>query len=108
MTRADPFAVVFGDLADELFPPIDEALQRSATDVDNRDAFLLVAPVGVALRRLVPETAPPETLSEHAALLHHAYRYWSAGKRRFTVDAARLERALRGQADGSHPGSEGQ
>lgn len=103
MTRPDPFTVAFGDLAEELFPPIGDDIARSATNVDDRDAFLMLAAAGAALRRLVSETAPPEALREHAALLHHAYRYWAAGRPLFTVDTPMLEHALR-QGDDGPPG----
>lgn len=99
MSRLDPFDTVFGALADEVFPPIRREVERQPVDVVNRDAFLMLGPVGAALRRLVSDAAPPEALDEHAALLHHAYRYWAAGRPRFAVGAATLERALQAGAD---------
>lgn len=78
--RIDPFALVFGELADARFPALTASLAASGTDPVDRDAFILDRAVTEFLRDLVPDDAPPESLHEFIAVLQHGYLYWDAGK----------------------------
>ena len=103
MTRLDPFTLIFDELAHEAFAGVRDELARSGIDPDDRHAFVLAGAVGAALRQLLPDDAPPEALERHVALLHHAYRYWEAGRPLYRVDVARVNAAADG-AVGASPG----
>ena len=103
MTRPDPFALIFDELSQEAFARVRDELNRSDIDPDDRHAFVLAGAVGATLRRLVPADAPPEALDRHVALLHHAYRYWDAGRPLHRVDHAQVQAAADGPG-GAHPG----
>ncbi len=94
--RPTPFTMVFGDLAAEHFPAIADALERAGGRSADRDAFVLVHPVGMLLRQLVPAEAPAEALEAYVRLLHHAYRHWAAGRWVYRVSDAALDRATAG------------
>lgn len=96
MTRPDPFSLVFGEIAGDVFGAIREEFDRRSVDPADRDAFVLAGAVGNALRALVPDDAPPEALEQHVALLHHAYRYWRAGCPLYRVTEASLQAATMG------------
>ena len=102
MTRATPFAAGLATLAAERFPAIAEALSHGGASSADRDAFVLVEPVGRLLRDLVPLDAPAEALEAYVRLLHHAYRHWTAGGWVYRVSAGALEAAVRGGALTSH------
>lgn len=103
MTRLDPFTLIFDELAHEAFAGVRDELSRSGIDPDDRHAFVLAGAVGAALRQLLPDDAPPEALERHVALLHHAYRYWEAGRPLYQVDVARVNAVADG-AVGASPG----
>jgi len=94
--------MVFGDLAAEHFPAIADALERSGASSANRDAFVLLQPVGSLLRQLVPAEAPADALEAYVRLLHHAYRHWSAGRWVYRVSDAALDRATAGATLSGH------
>ncbi|MBW8772627.1 MAG: hypothetical protein JF590_04960 [Gemmatimonadetes bacterium] len=75
-----PFALVFGELAEERFPALRASLAGAAIDPADRDAFVLDRAVTELLRDLVPEDAPPESLHEFIAVLQHCYLYWADGR----------------------------
>lgn len=94
--RLSPFALVFGQLAPERFPGVQQAIGGDAATAADRDRFVLLAPVGQLLRDLAPDDAPPDALEAYVRLLHHAYRHWVAGGWVYDVSADGLERALEG------------
>jgi hypothetical protein len=96
VSRATPFDLALGALAAERFPAIATALEQGGTSSADRDAFVLIQPVAVLLRDLVPDDAPPDALAAYLRLLHHAYRHWAAGGWVFRIGDAALERAVRG------------
>jgi hypothetical protein len=75
-----PFALVFGELAEERFPALKASLAGAGIDAIDRDAFVLDRAVTEFLRDLVPEDAPPESLLEFIAVLQHSYLYWADGR----------------------------
>jgi hypothetical protein len=79
MSRSTPFDLVFGALAEDRFPAIRDSLARSGADPADRDRFVLDAQAAGLLRELVPEQGAGASVSEHLALLHHAYLYWASG-----------------------------
>ena len=88
MNRISPFALVFGELADERFPALRASLAGAGIDTADRDAFVLDRAVTEFLRDLVPEDAPPESLHEFIAVLQHSFLYWDAGSRVIEADMA--------------------
>lgn len=79
MSRTTPFALVFGELAEERFPALKASLTGAGIDPAGRDAFVLDRAVTEFLRDLVPEDAPPESLHEFIAVLQHCFLFWDAG-----------------------------
>ena len=92
--RPTPFSLVFADLAVEQFPLIAAALQQNATDPADRDRFVLLEPVGRLLRSILPEGAGADALEAHVLLLHHAFLYWAAGERVYSISDHLLRRAV--------------
>jgi hypothetical protein len=80
MPRPTPFDLVFENIAPEFFPGIRDALERSGTDDRDRDAFLMQREVVTVLRELRPDEGMGEGIDRLAALLHHAYLFWAAGR----------------------------
>lgn len=93
MPRLTPFSYVFATLADERFPAIRNSLQERS-DPRSRDAFLLDREAVSLLREMVPQESPPEAVEEYAALLHHAFLFWSDGQRVLPISRPALETAL--------------
>lgn len=89
--RPTPFDLAFADLADERLPRIRDGLAADGIDPANRDAFLLNRDVVTLVRELRPEEGVGEEIGQLAALVHHAYLFWAAGKQVVEV--------LRKQAD---------
>lgn len=100
--RPTPFALVFGEMARDRFPAIGDALHRGEASSENRDAFVLVEPVARLLQELAPGDASPDEVEAHLRLLHHAYRYWRAGRWVYRVGEAALARAAAGHRVSSH------
>lgn len=100
--RPTPFELAFGPLAADWFPDIAAALAHATASSADRDAFVLVQPVGALLRELIPDDAEPEALEAYVRLLHHAYRHWVAGGWVYRVSDAALERATRDGPVSSH------
>jgi hypothetical protein len=92
MSRPAPFDLVFGGLAAERFPAIRDSLARSGADPADRDRFVLDSEATALLRELVPEEGAGEAVTEHLALLHHAWLFWRDGSRVSTLgrDEARI------------------
>lgn len=100
--RPTPFGLAFGALAGERFPEIAAALARGATSSADRDAFVLVQPAGALLQDLIAPDAPPDAIDAYIRLLHHAYRYWTAGRWLYRVSDASLARATSGGPLSTH------
>jgi hypothetical protein len=77
--RVTPFALVFGEIAQDRFPALKASLGAGQVDPADRDAFILDKAVTELLRDLVPEDAPPESLHEFIAVLQHGYLFWLGG-----------------------------
>jgi len=103
VTRPDPFTLIFDELAREAFAGVRDELSQSGINPADRHAFVLAGAVGAVLRQLLPDDAPPEALERHVALLHHAYRYWEAGRPLHRVDATQVKTAAAAPA-GASPG----
>lgn len=94
--RPTPFALAFGGLAAERFPAIGAALAAADASSADRDAFVLVQPVGALLQDLVAPEAPADAIDAYIRLLHHAYRHWAGGRWVYRVSDATLARATAG------------
>jgi hypothetical protein len=77
--RPLPYDLVFGHPFEERFLRIRDSLAGSRLDPSDPDQFILDREVAALLRELVPEEGVGTAITEHLALLHHAYLYWSAG-----------------------------
>src|SRR5580765_7484927 len=95
MPRPTPFDLVFGQLAQEVFPKIRLALDQAGHDPRDRDRFLMLREVLTLVRELRPEEGLGEGIDQLAALVHHAYLYWEAEKRVIELDAEHLTSLLR-------------
>jgi len=82
--RPTPFDLVFEPAARTTFPAIRAVLLDSRQDPLDRDGFLMLRDVVTLVRDLRPEEGLGEGIDQLAALLHHAYLFWDAGK--ITVD----------------------
>jgi hypothetical protein len=102
-SRPTPFDLVFAALADERFPAITESLAARGTDPHNRDAFLLDREAAGVLHELVPDEGAGEGITEHVALLHHAYLFWVHGRWAFSLATPRTRTLL--AEPGSSPDS---
>lgn len=100
--RQTPYALVFGQIAEERFPAIARALELAGRSSEDRDGFVLLEPVAHLVRDLVPEDVSPEELDAHLRLLHHAYRHWTAGGWVYRVGEGALARATSGARLSSH------
>lgn len=78
-SRPTPYDLAFADLADDRFAPIRTALEESGQAPGNRDAFLMLREVVTLIRDLRPEEGVGEGIEQLAALVHHAYLFWTAG-----------------------------
>src|SRR3954464_4354849 len=78
--RPTPFDLVFGDTAEQTFAGIGAALSQAGTDPRDRDAFLMMREVVGLVRELRPEEGLGEGIDQLAALIHHAYLFWAAGR----------------------------
>ncbi len=94
----EPRALPWSDLVEAVgakpFEDIREAVTTARVDPADRDAFLLLGPAGALLRRLMPQDAPAEMVTEYGALLHVLYLHREAGHPVRALDRAALQRAL--------------
>lgn len=88
--RPTPFDLVFEPLVQTTFPRIQSTLAQSGQDPLNRDAFLMLGDVVTLLRDLRPEEGLGEGIDQLAALVHHGYLFWDAGKRTVDLSFAQL------------------
>jgi len=92
--RSDPFALVFGDLARDRFPVLQQGIEAVHADPHDRDCFLLVHEVAELLRELRPQEGVGDTVQMLAGLLHYAYLFWLDGQRIQSVSEAQLTKLL--------------
>ena len=90
-SRPDPFALVFGDLAESDFPQIREALAQDASI----EAFMLSAPALELMGRLRPDEGLGDAVDDFVALVYAAWCFWCDGKQVVALDEA-ATRALCG------------
>jgi hypothetical protein len=100
--RPTPFDFAFADLADERFPAVRASLAADQYDPADRDAFLLNRDVVALIRELRPESGAGEEIGQLAALVHHVYLFWDAGKPVAEVSRSQAELLL-----GPEPGQPG-
>jgi hypothetical protein len=77
--RPTPFDLVFTPFAAERFPAIRAAFLAAGRNPRDRDAFLLEREAALVVRELRPDDGLGEGIDQLAALVHHAYLFWSAG-----------------------------
>lgn len=82
--RPHPFDLVFGDLAVERFPAIDEAVGDATT----LDAFLMATPAVELLHDLRPDEGLGEAVDDFVAFVHAAWRFRADGGITRSLDAA--------------------
>lgn len=107
MTRPTPFDLVFGGVAAERFPAIRDSLTRAGADPADREQFVLDPEVTTLLRELVPEEGAGDSVSEHLALLHHAWLFWRDGIRVTGLDRAMARTVVEHPGTGSRGGDGG-
>ncbi len=105
--RPTPFDLAFADLADERFPGIRDGLAADGIDPANRDAFLLNRDVVTLVRELRPDEGMGEEIGQLAALVHHAYLFWAAGKQVVEVDRTQADTLLAGTDPPVHRTADG-
>jgi hypothetical protein len=94
LSRPTPFDLVFGDVSAQIFPDIRSALSRSGTEPRDRDGFLMLREAVTLLRELRPDEGLGEGIDQLAALVHHAYLFWSAGCPAVELPAEHLDDLL--------------
>jgi hypothetical protein len=92
--RLTPFELVFESVAQTSFPEIQSGLAGSGQDPRNRDAFLMQREVVTLLHDLRPEGGLGEGIDQLAALVHHAYLFWSAGSITVELSSEQLSELL--------------
>lgn len=88
--RPTPFELVFRQVARDVFPRVRAALEAGGHDGRDRDNFLMVGDVVGLLREFRPEEGLGEGIDQLAALIHHAYLFWSAGERAIEISTEKL------------------
>ncbi len=92
--RPTPFDLVFVPFAAERFPAIRTGLLAAGRDPRDRDAFLMERDAALVVRDLRPDDGIGEGIDQLAALVHHAYLFWSAGAPVAVADPEDLTRLL--------------
>lgn len=92
--RANPFDLVFSDPAEKIFSGIATALSQAGADPRDRDAFLMLREVVELVRELRPEQGLGEGIDQLAALTHHFYLFWAAGRPTVELPAEHLAELL--------------
>ncbi len=94
--RPHPFALVFGELADERFP----ALAEQVGDAPSVEQFVMAGPVVELLRDLRPDGGLGDAVDDFVSFVHASYCFWAAGARTLTLGAD-ATRELLGSAAGA-------
>lgn len=79
MSRPTPFDLVFQQIAQDTFPRIQEGFAEGGADPRDRDRFLMARDVVALIRDLRPDEGLGDEIDQLAALVHHAYLFWTAG-----------------------------
>lgn len=101
--RTNPFDLVFADLAADRFPAIAESLRAAGHDPVDRDAWLMQRGVVELLHELRPEEGLGEGMDQLVAFAHHAFLFWTGGRRVREVAADQLPGLLGGDEPGEGP-----
>jgi hypothetical protein len=94
-SRPTPFDLVFAELAEARFGPLEEAIVQAGHDPRDLDGFLLVREAVELLDQLRPEEPLGEGVNEFVALVHAALVFWLDGRSVVELDRHTLERLLR-------------
>jgi hypothetical protein len=94
-SRPTPFDLVFGELADSRFPPLERGIRHAGYDPKSRDAFTLVREAVELLRELVPEEGIGAGIEDFVAFVHAAFAFWLDGRAIVQIDRETLDRVLR-------------
>ena len=79
-TRPTPIDLVFQEAGETVFPAVRETLAAGGHDPRNRDGFLMIREVITLIRDLRPDEGLGEGIDQLAALIHHSYLFWDAGR----------------------------
>jgi len=90
------FDLLFGEIAEERFPAIREAVAED--DPWDRDRFLMLRPVVELIRDLRPDEGLGGEIGTMVALVHAGYLYWQEGARVLVVGDQALARLMHGPA----------
>jgi hypothetical protein len=92
--RPTPFDLVFQEAGETIFPAVRHALAAGGRDPRNRDAFLMIREVITLIRDLRPDDGLGEGIDQLAALIHHSYLFWDAGRPTIAVSSEDLPALL--------------
>lgn len=86
--RPTPYEMVFGAERFSLkeFPAVAEEARERDLTVSSREAFALLAQVGVLLEQLVPDETEPAAIDRYLDILFHAFHLWQGGCRIYSFD----------------------
>lgn len=96
--RITPYELFLPDpeFADERFPVVEEEAEERGADLLDPDAFVMLLPVGEALRDLRGPGDDPARIREHGRLLFHAYHLWRADAPLFLLSTAAARYVVEG------------
>ncbi len=97
--RPTPFDLALAGFAEARFPALRAGLAATGADPLDRDAFLMTPEAVQAVRDLRPDDGLGEGIGELAALVHHAFLFWAAGRQVSAPDRATVELELDGARD---------
>lgn len=88
--RPTPYELAFGETGfdEQVFPAVSEEAEEQRLDPARRERFAFLSRSGDAIREVIPQDAPPESLEQYRALLFHAFNFWRAGKHMYRLDIA--------------------
>jgi hypothetical protein len=92
--RPTPFDLVFQEAGETIFPAVRDTLAGGGHDPRNRDAFLMIREVLTLIRDLRPDEGLGEGIDQLAALIHHSYLFWDAGRPTIAVSPEDLPALL--------------
>jgi hypothetical protein len=79
-------------LAGHFFPALRDELAQRHGDGGDRDAFLLLAHAGAALKQMLPDDSDPAAFDQAAELLWQSWRFWDTGARLYVLSDAAAAR----------------
>lgn len=92
--RLHPFTLVFGELAEERFPAISDALGADHSIA----AFMLSVPALELMGLLRPDEGLGDAVDDFVAFVHAAWRYWADGQQQLTFDEAATRQLCHAEA----------